>query len=659
MAKYQWEICYKQEAPATPAPYRPKFGWQVIERSLEGAATRLQLNVYAPDVSAPIHLVGNFNDWGWDVDISPWQLQPAKTADWLSIEIAAEVLPHGASYMLLQNQKQLHDPAAVYLNEQGQCVFWDFERPRAYQAKFPIPDRTHRSVKVLQTDLPGFAAHFRDTSDVFNKMLGHQINRRNTYKFIAESGIIDHVAELGFNTIQFLPFNQSIDGDKWSFRYIVPFLQAINNAWGDPDDFAYMIDKFHEAGICVISDLVISHLPVRDFHVCGLSQDQAGLQHWRNAHGSEFWLGDETNWGTRRYDYANPFVREFIIQAALQQISAYRLDGFRIDNVDGILRHGTNGDGSDRPGGRETLRELCTAVYAADPHSYIHLESHFFKDGEAKYLVAPIKSDRRAIGATAYTSSRLTYYFHKEYMPKAATEISPWKIRDIIAEKEWGQCNSEVADFHNHDAAAGLMAGRATGSYAYDALILQKPELHHHAIGKIKVMEALISFGMEGRTLDMLQTHLLQTGTFEHDSTIHWYLEMIEANKAVLNFKQKVNAIMDLPAFWPINVEKRAYANVDESPKSLVIHRADEDDNQIVIYVNMASHMLFDYVIPVNVAGTYAPLLNSDELRFAGEGRTFIPPIIESEEVSLFAHFSQGLRIETIAPYQVLVFIKQ
>jgi hypothetical protein len=65
-----------------------------------------------------------------------------------------------------------------------------------------------------------------------------------------------------------------------------------------------------------------------------------------------------------------------------------------------------------------------------------------------------------------------------------------------------------------------------------------EPSNHHHAIGKIKVMEAYISFCMEGRTLDLVQTFLLQPGTFEHDSSIRWYLTFNPVNRHLLNYKE-------------------------------------------------------------------------------------------------------------------------
>jgi 1,4-alpha-glucan branching enzyme len=242
-------------------------------------------------------------------------------------------------------------------------------------------------------------------------------------------------------------------------------------------------------------------------------------------------------------------------------------------------------------------------------------------------------------------------------MPKSADEISPWKLQHIIEEKEWGDSNSTVADFHNHDAAAGLMSGRATGSYAYDALILKKPDLHYHAVGKIKVMESIISLLCEGRTLDLLQTHFLQTGTFEHDSSIHWYLDQLEANRGVLEFKKSINHILDIPAFWPVNVSNRKVINIDEKSKSLTVVRSSKEEDYVV-FINIASFMQFDFKIPVPKKGKYELILNSDMQKFAGSGRTNFNNVFNSEQVNQFEYFNYGLNITTVPPYAIFIWKK-
>jgi len=650
---YQWQVmARKTSAESDFAEFMPQFGIGVVSRFKTGVAKQLRIRVYTQDLVDNLYLICDSNKWG-KKDSDKFLFQDEGNG-FASLDIDARLLPHKSAYLLLWGRKYMRDPAAKYFDDEGNCVWWDHEDPSAYKPKNLNLDKVNRSVKILQTDLPGLIVHYRDKKG----RLGHEVSSSQWYQFISESGVVEKIAELGFNAIQFLPVSQSIDGGKWSFRYLVPFLHSINKNWGTPDDFAKMIDVFHKNGIAVILDQVISHVPHKRYSLFDKQSTYVGIHRWTGEAQDEIFLGEETSWGTKRYQYHNPIVRRFIVESALTMMQRYHVDGFRIDNVDGILRHGKNGDGPDRHGGRELLREFSEEIYKYDPHSYVHLESHYFHGNNAKLLAMPLEESKKALGATAYTSSRLTYFFHRNYMPKGSDSISPWNVKDIVEEKEWGKSNSTIADFHNHDAAAGLMSMRATGSYAYDALILNNPELHVHAVGKIKVMEAIISLGMEGRTLDLAQTFLLQTGTFEHDSTIMWFLEQIGVNKAVLGYKTKINLLMDEEAFWPKHTDKRVYANVDEKSKTLVIHRSD-GSQQYVVLINMVAHMLFDFIIPLPKMGKYEMLLNSDLLKYAGSGRGHYEDEISSQLVDQFEFFENGLELGTVPPYAVLVWRKK
>jgi 1,4-alpha-glucan branching enzyme len=369
-------------------------------------------------------------------------------------------------------------------------------------------------------------------------------------------------------------------------------------------------------------------------------------------------MKEETSWGTMRPDYDNPSVRFFVINGCIQFMKRYKVDGLRIDNVDGILRYGDAGEGDERPNGRTFLRELTKEVYAYNPKELVHLESHYFYEDNAKMLVVEHNASPRALGATAYNSSRLTYYFHKEFMPRDVEKVSAWRFKHIAEEKEWGESNSTVADFHNHDAAAGLMEMRCTGSYAYDTMTCKQPENHFHALGKIKIMESIIAFCCEGRILDLMQTFLLQTGTFEHDSSIQWYLTYNEVNQGLVNYKQKINEIMQDPAFWPLFTKNRSFLNVDNQNKIIVIERSADYNGSIsryVIIINFSSWKHFNYKVGVRTKKDYEVVFNSDKFNYAGFGIVSYPHMLKNNPSKNFEVLDSEVVLDVVAPYGIVV----
>ena len=648
-ALYQWEELVGKEPERCLDDWVSDFGPSVLSRDSHGKASKVRLSLLIDNPKCKAYLVGDFNAWGKDGNLADYEMEHDEHSMFATISTTS--LEHGSKYKFLVDDRYRQDPAGHYFDDEGNTIFWDHGDPSAYQIKHGFIDNHERSVKVLQTDLPGLIAHWKDHK---TGLCGRDIPKKDYYRFIADSGILDHVKELGFNTIQFLPFAQSIDGDNWKYRYLVPFQYAIQKNWGTPDDMARMVDRCHALGIAVIGDFVLGHLPFKDFSIFGQECRNTGIHQWKARHGYELYMKEETSWGTMRIDFDNSNVRNFFISSCIHWLKHYKIDGLRIDNVDGIIRFGESGQGDERPNGRRFLRELNREVYSYNPKAMINFEAHYFHEDNAKMLVVPFHEDKRALGATAYNSSRLTYYLHKDFMIKDAKKISPWRFRDITEEKEWGQSNSTLADFHNHDAAAGLMAERATGSYAYDTMAGKDPSNHIHALGKIKVMEAIISFCCEGRTLDLAQSFLLQKGTFEHDSSIHWYLTFNQVSKNCLGYKRRINEIMEHEAFWPKNVKNRKFLNVDERNKILVVQRAG-GGKKFVIVINLSSWEHMEYKVGVTDKSDYKVVLNSDLFEYSGFGMISYPEILKNRPSKSFAVLDREVKLSFIAPYGVVV----
>ncbi|MEA3399384.1 MAG: alpha-amylase family glycosyl hydrolase [Patescibacteria group bacterium] len=589
---YHWEsLLYRDPLSLKKNySYEKHFGYKINSRNEDKTAKEIEFSLYLNNPNQKVILAGEFNNWG---ETDQEEFTFLETNNNYRI-FKTDKIKHKDPYLFLvisDINKELHrDPAATYFDDKGNCVFWDFEDPSSYKQKQKFPNTVNRSTKILQSDLPGLVS----------KWPGYK-GEKDVFKFISDCGVLEKIKELGFNTIQFLPVSQSIDGDNWKFRYLSPFPFALQKNWGDPDSFKKMIDKCHELGIVVILDIILSHVPYKDFKIFKLKGENIGVHTWIDKFKKNVFLDETTTWGSKRFRYQDENIRQYLIESALHFLTKYNIDGYRIDNVDGILRLGPNGEGAPRTGGSEFLKTLIEEIYRINPLTLIHLESHYFYNDNSQMLLAPLESNRRALGASAYNSSRLTYYLHTELMPKSSDDISIWKLENIRREKEWGKSNSTIADFHNHDAAAGLMYGRATGSYAYDALTLNNPDLHKHAIGKIQVMEALIAFGCEGRILDLLQTFLLQKGSFEHESAINW--DLLNKKDNLILFKKEINKILDIPAFWPENNINREYINIDEENKVLVISRKDTTKNigeEYICIINFSPENKLNYSVGVS-----------------------------------------------------------
>ena len=652
---YEWQNQLHKKPQKELSKFNPLFGCRVLSRKPNGKADEVELSVYFKERNIEAYLVGDCNNW--EKSISKLHEYVFKIDLHGIGRVKTSNLEHKQAYKILvvqnMNIKYLQDPACVYFDDLGNCIFWDFEDPSAYQLKTKPVMNTSRSVNVLQSDLKGLIVHFRAQKGPFKGKLGHEVGEKNYYKFIATSGISEKIKKLGFNAVQFLPFAQSIDGSNWKYSYLVPFLYAIQKNWGNPDEFREMIDALHKENIGVIADSILSHIP-EHFSIFGQdAMKNNGIHHFRLNSQEQVFVDDATSWGTRRPRYNDTFVRQYFIESCIHFMKVYAIDGFRVDNVDGILRYGKNGDQEDRPFGRQFLQDLNRTIYEYNPQALISFEAHFFYEDAAKMLVHPLDSNDsngRSLGATCYNESRQTHYFHSEYMLKRSDEISAFKFADIIEEKEWGKSSSTMSDFHNHDAAAGLMSARATGAYAIECMLALSDSIenYRHSVGKIKVMEALCIALGDGRVLDLLQTFLLQKGTFEHNSAIEWHLEQGVFSKKLMEFKKEMNHLHLKEAFWPINVANRKVINVDDTNKVLAVQRQCNNEKYIII-VNLGSSTIYDY--KMGMLGK-----NGDTLELVYDSNDAHPKefIFEKKDSDFFKDLNVEISFHLTA-YQVLV----
>ncbi|OUD03658.1 1,4-alpha-glucan branching enzyme [Streptomyces swartbergensis] len=188
-----------------------------------------------------------------------------------------------------------------------------------------------------------------------------------TYRQLAEQ-LPRYVKDLGFTHVELMPVAEHPFGGSWGYQ--VTGFYAPTARLGTPDDFRFLVDSLHQAGIGVLMDWVPAHFP-RDDWALAEFDGRPLYEHadpLRAAH---------PDWGTLEFDYGRNEVRNFLVANALYWCEEFHIDGLRVDAVASMLYL----DYSREPGqwtpnehgGRENLdavaflQEMNATVYRRVP----------------------------------------------------------------------------------------------------------------------------------------------------------------------------------------------------------------------------------------------------------------------------------------------------
>ncbi len=172
------------------------------------------------------------------------------------------------------------------------------------------------------------------------------------YREIA-APLVDYLRQLNFTHVEFLPVAEHAYYPSWGYQ--VTGFYAPTSRYGTPEDFQFLVNALHEAGIGVIVDWVPAHFP-RDEWALAKFDGTALYEHEDPRQGSH------QDWGTLIFNFGRHEVRNFLTANALFWCERFHIDGLRVDAVASMLYLDySRKDGEWVPnkyGGRENLEAI-------------------------------------------------------------------------------------------------------------------------------------------------------------------------------------------------------------------------------------------------------------------------------------------------------------
>lgn len=456
--------------------------------------------------------------------------------------------------------------------------------------------------------------------------------RLHTYREFADN-TLPRIAELGYNTVQLMAIQEH--PYYGSFGYHVSSFFAPCSRFGNPDDLKYLIDTAHGLGIAVLLDIVHSHA-VKNLAE-GLNDfDGSGHQYF---HAGE--RGNQPQWDSKCFDYSKEEVQQFLLSNVRYWLEEFHFDGFRFDGVTSMLYHhrGTVGfdhydkyflDGPDEDA-ILYLGLATTLAHQIKPGALIIAEDMSGMPG----LCRPTAEG--GVGFTHRLAMGIPDYWIKLLKHQKDEDWKPEEIWNVMTNRRHGEANIAYAE--SHDQA---LVGDKTIAFR-----LMDQEMYWH-----------MDVGSENGTIDrgialhkMIRLFTLISGgegwlNFMGNEFGHpeWLDFPREGNDWSYHYCRRQWSLVDHPGlrYQHLNAFDASMIHLGDKhsilgkqPAHLLyVHNDDQilaaERGGLIFIFNFSPHQSYpDYLIPVQKAGGYKIILNSDSAAHGGHCR-IDPSVISS-----------------------------
>ena len=451
-------------------------------------------------------------------------------------------------------------------------------------------------------------------------------NRFLTYRELADD-LVAYVKEMNFTHVEMMPVTEHPFDGSWGYQPIGMY--APTQRFGDPDDFRFLVDRFHQAGIGVIMDWVPAHFP----------KDEHGL---RRLDGTALYehddprKGEHSDWGTLIFNFGRREVINYLVGSALYWIDNFHIDALRVDAVASMLYLDYSREEgewvSNEFGGNEHLEAV---EFLRQLNSIIHTYSATsYAEESTAWPGVSRPTDAGGLG--------FTYKWNMGWMNDTLSYMS----EDPVHRK-----------YHHDKMTFGLV-------YAFDenfVLPLSHDEVVH---GKRSILGRMpgdewqrfanlrayygFMYAHPGKKLLFMGAEIAQEKEWNHDQSLDWHLLEQPLHQGIQNLVSDLNRVYrDTAALHELDFSHEGFEWIDwqDADSSVLCWLRRASDGDFVVCVsNFTPLVRSGYRIGVPRGACYSELLNTDSARYGGSG-VGVHDDIHTEDVAAHGH-QQSLQID-------------
>ena len=426
----------------------------------------------------------------------------------------------------------------------------------------------------------------------------------NNYRELADK-LVPYVQKMGFTHVEFMPLAEYPFTGSWGYQ--VTGYYAIDSRLGGPDDFKYLVEKLHEAGIGVIMDWVPAHFP-KDAFALGRFD---GTPLYEDPDPTR---GEHPDWGTYIFNFGRNEVRNFLVADACFWLNEYHMDGLRVDAVSSMLYLDYSREpGQWHPniyGGRENLeaidflKEANATVYKNNPGIMMIAEESTAYPG----ITAPTDAGGVGFGLKwnmGWMHDTLQYLHESPINRK-------WHHDEITFSMVYAYSERYVLPI-SHDEVV----------YGKGSLFGKMPGDNWQKYAGVRALFAY-QWAHPGKKLTFMGNELAQWGEWDHDNSIDWDCLNWQEHASVQRLVADLNKLYkQTPAIWSQDFTPDGFqwlTSDDADHNTLSFVRIGTKGEECVVVVNFSGEAWSDYQVALPHGGRWTEVLSTDSTVYGGSG---------------------------------------
>ena len=425
-----------------------------------------------------------------------------------------------------------------------------------------------------------------------------------SYRELAQP-LVEYVKRLGFTHVEFLPLAEHAYYPSWGYQ--VTGFYAPTSRFGTPDDFQFLVNALHEAGIGVIVDWVPAHFP-RDTWALAKFDGTALYEHEDPRKGAH------QDWGTLIFNFGRHEVSNFLVANALYWCDRFHIDGLRVDAVASMLYL----DYSRQPGqwipnqygGRENLEAI---EFLRKFNHITHTEFPGVMTIAEESTAWPLVTRPPYLGGLGFSFKWNMGWMH---------DTLGYFMREPVHRK-YHQNDLTFAMLYHHNENFIL-------PLSHDEVVHGKGSLYGRMPGdewqKFANLRSLFGYQwlFPGKKLLFMGGEIGQCAEWNENSQINWWLlDAGPYHRGLQRFVEDLNRFYHAsPALWQADYDHAGFCWIDctdtENSVLSFYRQTSDGSDQVVVIMNLTPVPRGNYRIGMPRGGFWREVLNSDAGIYGG-----------------------------------------